>query len=161
MRAVPASAGSSRSSVPHPPVAGNRVFLSASSGQSGTSKLKCKTGGSWGCLLRRPTASPVAVKVPCGSPASSPKPCWPRLRRALEARGNHIAPLSTPNPEGALSLRPLVAPRSLSPGCMEAEVPVTGSSPGTTHQETGSEAVQHRGMRALAAEDAGVAGRRA
>lgn len=95
-------------------------------------------------------------------PASSPKPCWPRLKRAPEARRDHsIAPLSTPNPEGALSLRPLVAPRSFSPACAEAEVPVTGSIPGTTHQETGSDAVQLRGKRALAAEDAGAAGRRA
>ena len=39
--------------------------------------------------------------------------------------------------------------------CVEAEVPVT------THQETGSDAVQLRGKRALATEEASAAGRRA
>ena len=123
----------------------------------GHPSLSARQGGSWDCLLlRRPTASPVAVKVPYGPPASSPKPCWPSLRRAPEAQGNHsIAPLSTPNPEGVLSLRPLVAPRSLPTACVEAEVPVT------THQETGTDAVQLRGKRVLATEEAGAAGRRA
>lgn len=44
----------------------------------GHPSLDARQGGSWGCLLlRRPTASPAAVKVPCGPSASSPTPCWP------------------------------------------------------------------------------------
>lgn len=103
----------------------------------------------------------MAPLLPHPSPAGR-QPCWPWLRRALEAQGNHsTVPLATANPEETLSLRPHMAPRSLSPVCMEAEAPVTGSTPGTVCQEPGSDTAQHGGKQALAAEDAGAAGRRA